>query len=120
MPKFVIDEDMPRSTGRLLKNNGYDIKDIRDFGLRGAKDKEIFQFAIGEQAALITSDMGFGNILHFPLGSHFGIVLVHFPNEISNDDINRELLERLSELSEENIHGHLIIIEPGKLRIKRK
>lgn len=42
MPRFVIDEDMPRSTGKLLQSHGYDVKDIRDYGLRGSKDKEIF------------------------------------------------------------------------------
>jgi len=120
MPRFVIDEDMPRSTGKLLKSHGYEVEDIRDFGLRGAKDEDIFRFAVDKQAVLVTADLGFGNILHFPLGSHFGIAIIHFPNETSNNDINRELLERISELSDEDIHGHLIVIEPGKIRIKKK
>ena len=30
MPKFVIDEDMPRSTGATLEKHGYDVKGIRD------------------------------------------------------------------------------------------
>lgn len=42
MPQFVIDEDMPRSTGKILKEQGYDVKDIRDYGLRGAADEEIY------------------------------------------------------------------------------
>lgn len=42
MPKFVIEEDMARSTGIMLKEHGYDVKDIRDHGLRGAEDKEIY------------------------------------------------------------------------------
>ncbi|MGR3302406.1 MAG: hypothetical protein ACUZ8I_07855 [Candidatus Scalindua sp.] len=29
MLKFVIDEDIPRSTGIILKGNGYDVLDIR-------------------------------------------------------------------------------------------
>jgi len=32
MPRFVIDEDMPRSTGKILREHGYDVKDIRDYG----------------------------------------------------------------------------------------
>jgi len=32
---------MPRSTGKVLKEHGYDAKDIRDYGLRGAPDEEI-------------------------------------------------------------------------------
>ena len=83
MLKLVIDEDMPRSTGKVLKDRGYEVKDIRDYGLRGANDGEVYQFAHKNQAVLITGDMGFGNILYFPIGSHFGIVIVHFPNEMT-------------------------------------
>lgn len=42
MPRFAIDEDMPRSTGRILKELGYDVKDIRDYGLRGAEDEVVY------------------------------------------------------------------------------
>jgi len=44
MAKFVIDEDMPRSTGKVLKGVGHDVKDIRDCGLRGARDEQIYDF----------------------------------------------------------------------------
>jgi uncharacterized protein with PIN domain len=53
MPKFVIDEDMPRSTGRILKQRGYDVRDIRDYGLRGAEDEEIYEFAQREKAVIL-------------------------------------------------------------------
>ena len=35
------------------------------------------------KAVLLTGDLGFGNLLHFPLGTHSGIFIAHFPNEIS-------------------------------------
>ena len=54
MPKFVIDEDIPRSTGRILKQRGYDVRDIRDYGLRGAEDEEIYKFAQREKAVILT------------------------------------------------------------------
>jgi predicted nuclease of predicted toxin-antitoxin system len=74
MPKFVVDEDMPRSTSRILKTKGYDVLDVRDCGLRGGSDEEVFKLAQKEKAVLLTGDLGFGNILHFPIGSHFGVV----------------------------------------------
>jgi len=40
MIKFVIDEDMPRSTARALAERGFECLDIRDYGLRGKSDKE--------------------------------------------------------------------------------
>ncbi len=120
MVKFVIDEDLPRSTERMLKEQGYEVKDIRDYGLRGAKDEEIFEFAQTEKSIILTGDSDFGNIFRFPLGRHFGIIVVHFPNEVSTTEINRQLLLRLKELSDDDFKGNLIIIEPMKMRIKRK
>lgn len=45
MLKFVIDEDVPRSTATILKSKGYEVLDVRDCGLRGKSDDEIFKFA---------------------------------------------------------------------------
>ncbi|MBN1841809.1 MAG: DUF5615 family PIN-like protein [Deltaproteobacteria bacterium] len=120
MPRFVIDEDMPRSTGMMLKEQGYDVKDIRDYGLRGAEDEEVYEFAQREEAVILTGDRGFGNILRFALGTHFGIVVANFPNEMSTTDMNRHLLEVLKDLSADDFKGNLIIVEPRKVRIRRK
>ena len=96
------------------------LKDIRDYGLRGAEDEKIYEFAQREKAVILTGDRGFGNILRFPLGSHFGIVVAHFPNEMSTTEINRRLVERFKDLSKDDFKGNLIIIEPRKIRIRRK
>ena len=119
MPTFAIDEDMPRSTGKVLKETGYEVKDIRDHGLRGADDDKIYQFAQNNQAVLITADLGFGNILRFPIGSHFGIVIARFPNEIPTSEINRQLVARFADLTDADFKGSLLIIEPGKVRIRK-
>jgi predicted nuclease of predicted toxin-antitoxin system len=120
MPKFVIDEDMPRSTSKVLKESGYVALDIRDHSLRGAEDHRIYQFSQENQAVLITGDLGFGNLLHFPLGSHCGIIVARFPNEMNTKELNRLLVERIRELTEDDCQGNLIIIEPGKMRIRKK
>ena len=120
MPKFVIDEDMPRSTAEILRGFGYEVKDIRDYGLHGADDEEVYQFTQNDQAVLITGDKDFGNILRFPIGSHFGIVIAHFPNEMTTNEVNRQLVERFRDFTEVDFKGNLIIIEPGKVRIRKK
>ncbi|MFH1950164.1 MAG: DUF5615 family PIN-like protein [Pseudomonadota bacterium] len=93
MPKFVIDEDMPRSAAAALVEEGYPVKDVRDHGYRGSSDAEIYRFAQDEEAILLTGDLGFGNILKFPLGQHFGIVVARFPNEMRPREINKEILD---------------------------
>jgi len=120
MFKFVIDEDMPRSTSSLLRDKGFEVLDVRDCGLRGSRDKEVFEFAQKEDAVILTGDLGFGNLLKFPVGSHSGIVIVHFPNEISAAELNNQISKELDNLTEDDLKGNLIILEPGKIRIRRR
>lgn len=72
MAKFVIDEDIARSTGKVLAETGHEIIDIRDQGLRGSEDEQIFRFAQSKKAILLTGDVGFGNLTKFPLGRPHG------------------------------------------------
>ena len=120
MIKFVIDEDMPRSTAKVLKEKGYEVLDVRDCGLKGKSDDEVFKFAQNQKAVILTGDLGFGNILHFPVGSHSGIVVAHYDNEISTSELNNQIMNAFDTLTEEDFKGNLIILEPGKIRIRRK
>lgn len=119
MVKFVIDEDISRLTGKVLEQSNYTVLDIRDYNLRGSNDDIIFKFAQDNSAVLLTGDLGFANILKFPLNSHYGIVVLHFPNAMSTSRINQILITSLSSLSEKDYPGNLIIIEPDRIRIKR-
>ncbi|WP_334111040.1 DUF5615 family PIN-like protein [Thermodesulfitimonas autotrophica] len=38
--RFLVDEDLPRSTAKALSAAGDEALDVRDVGLRGAKDRE--------------------------------------------------------------------------------
>lgn len=120
MRKFVIDEDMPRSTAHILRTSGCEVLDVRDYGLRGKSDEEIFNFAQQEKAVIVTGDLGFGNLLKFPVGSHRGILIAHFPNEISTSELNNQIIKAFDDLTEMDFKGNLVIIEPGKIRIRRK
>jgi predicted nuclease of predicted toxin-antitoxin system len=120
MPKFLVDEDMPRSTAKVLRDKGYEALDVRDCGLRGKSDNEVFAFAQMSSAVLITGDMGFANILHFPVGSHAGIAVAQFPNEMSPAEMNRQIITAFDSLSGADFQGNLIILDPGRMRIRRK
>jgi predicted nuclease of predicted toxin-antitoxin system len=87
--------------------------------LRGRKDAEVFRFAQQERAVLLTADLGFANILHFPPGTHTGIVVAHFPNEVPVAVVNDGIARALRGLAEADLRGNLVMIEPGKVRIRR-
>src|SRR3970040_260889 len=99
--KVVIDEDLPRLLADVLISLGFDVVDIRD------------------KAVLFSGDSGFSNILRFPLGTHYGIVILRFPNELPASQINKEMKRLLRRLKTSAYKGNLIIISPGKIRIRR-
>ena len=119
MIKFLIDEDMHRSIKGVLEAAGFQALDVRDCGLRGKSDKEVFDFAQKSGAVILTGDVGFGNIYRFPLGMHHGIVVAHYPNELSTFEMNKQIFQALEGLTEKDFARNLIILEPGKIRIRK-
>jgi predicted nuclease of predicted toxin-antitoxin system len=119
VPGFLIDEDMPRSTARVLSEAGYEATDVRDIGLAGHKDPEIFARAQATDAVLITADLEVANLLLFPLGSHAGIVVTRTPSRMSVGQVLDVLLRALESLAGQDLHGHLVIVEVGRTRVRR-
>lgn len=115
----VIDEDLHRSLAEPLTKLGFSVYDIRNHDLRGEPDSRIFKFAQEKQAILFSGDLGFSNILDFPLGEHFGICILRYPNEMSTQAINGEVLSSLSKLQAGDFQGNLVILSPGQIRLRR-
>lgn len=119
MWKFLIDEDMSRSTAVALRQAGYEAEDVRDIGLRGHSDQEVFERAQTQRAILVTADKGFANTLRFPLGTHSGIIVVRVPDVLPTWRVNEELLHALEELKGEDLTGLLVIVEVARIRVRR-
>jgi len=115
----IIDEDLPRKLGESLKKLRWEIKDIRDFNLSGKPDKEIIGFAKEYRAVLFSSDKDFANISKYSPKDYYGIVILDFPNEVSIDFILEETEKALINIPLKDFKGNLIIIEPGKIRIRK-
>ena len=119
MPRFLVDEDLPRSLARELRTSGADARDVRDVGLRGKADRAVFEFAVANHLVLLTADLGFANILRFPPGSHAGIAVARFPDELPTSAMNASIRAALDGISDEDLAGSLLIIEAGRIRLRR-
>jgi predicted nuclease of predicted toxin-antitoxin system len=115
--RFITDEDVPRSTARVLRDAGFDALDVRDVGLRGKSDQEVFEYAQSEKRLLITCDLGFSNILNFPPAKNHGILVARIPDSESIERFNHEILRAVQEV-DENLINHLAIVEVGKVRLR--
>ncbi|OGM18949.1 hypothetical protein A2685_01480 [Candidatus Woesebacteria bacterium RIFCSPHIGHO2_01_FULL_37_10] len=116
----VIDEDLPRSLSETLTSLGFDVVDIKDTQFRGKSDNLVFSFAQRSKAILFSGDLDFSNILSFPLGAHYGIVILRFPNEMSVKKINNETIRLLKMLKISDHKGILVILSPCKIRIRKE
>jgi predicted nuclease of predicted toxin-antitoxin system len=116
--RFLVDEDLPRTTAQVLSQANYPAEDVRDVGLRGHNDSEVFAYAQAHGRIVVSADKGFTNILRFPLGSHAGIVVVRVPDELPTAKMHQELLNGLASLSGETLAGALVIIEIGRVRVR--
>jgi predicted nuclease of predicted toxin-antitoxin system len=105
---------------RTLRAAGFEAKDVRDVGLRGHSDQEVFEAAQSRRLILLTADLDFSNTLRFPLGQHHGIFVARFPNDISSETLNRAILNAAQDLAAEDVRGAIVIIEPGRLRLRRR
>jgi predicted nuclease of predicted toxin-antitoxin system len=74
--KFILDENIPKAALALLAEYGHQAKDIRDTEWVGQDDSVILDFAIREQAMVITTDRDFFHTLQFTHPHHWGIVVI--------------------------------------------
>ncbi|MBM4047772.1 MAG: hypothetical protein FJ279_21930 [Planctomycetes bacterium] len=117
--RFLVDEDLPRGTEALLRSYGHEAKDVRDIGLRGAKDHQIAAHARSTGLCLVTGDQDFSDIRNYPPESYHGIVVLKVPNWATASfilNVLESFLQRHDLL--EQVPGRLAIVEPGWVRIR--
>jgi predicted nuclease of predicted toxin-antitoxin system len=117
--RFLIDEDLPRSLAPALRSAGFEAVDVRDAGLRGTDDALVFARSVEQRRWLLSGDLGFGDLRRFPLGSHSGIGIVRYPNEASPATVIAAVIDAVQSVGETEIEGGLMIIEPGRVRLRR-
>ncbi|MGB7309206.1 MAG: DUF5615 family PIN-like protein [Candidatus Acidiferrales bacterium] len=116
--KVKLDENLPFRLASVLTRVGHDVHTLRDEGLLGRSDKQIWERAQQESRFLITQDMDFSDSRKFAPGSHHGILLLRLrsPDRTS-------LVERVGELFQsENVrewNGCFVVATERKIRVLR-
>ncbi len=118
--RFLVDEDLPRSTDSLLRQHGHEAIDVRDIGLRGASDADIATYAQKHGLCLLSGDKDFADIRNYPPKEYSGVVVLHLPAKATSSTILFLLKSLLVQTEIVNqLNGKLAIIEPGRIRIRK-
>lgn len=116
--KFLLDANIPYSAKELFGAE-HEAFHVRNLNLQNADDTEIIGWAKENEAALISRDFDFANILNFPPAEYFGIVILKIPFFYNAEDINRVISNFLKEVDFSDIPRSTIIAEETRFRIRK-
>lgn len=117
--RFLIDADLPRSVKALLERYGHEAIDIRDIGMRSAKDPVIARHAQDHRACLLTGDFGFADIRNYPAEKYYGIVVLELPGDATASFIHHLIEQMLSQTQViARLPHRLAIVEAGRIRLR--
>ena len=86
MTTFLADESFPDPTAELVESWGYTVRKVRDEGLSGAKDPQVFEVAQRANWVLLTADKGFGDIRAYPPSIHVGVIVLRIaPKDVAEN-----------------------------------
>ena len=116
--KIKLDENIPQRIVGVLGEWGHDVETCLSEGLGGQPDDIVVNHLRGERRLLVTLDRGFSNIRQHPPGNLVGIVVIRLPRQIPGM-IEAALRGLLYRRSLEDITGCTVIVQPGRIRIRR-
>ena len=117
--RFLIDANMPRATRTALLVAGYESVDVRDVGMRTARDEQIAQHAKGNSLTIITRDRGFANSRKYPPKEYSGIVVINLPFEATAREVIsvvREFIERADMI--EQLPAKTVVVSKDRVQMR--
>src|SRR3972149_7427900 len=116
--KMLADENLFEPIIGYLKTTGNEVISVRDSGLSGASDGEIYKKACKENLVIITMDKDFTRMFRFPPANCGGIVVVKIYKRTVDETL--AIFKKFFGLvRSEDILKNLVIITPEGTRIRR-
>jgi predicted nuclease of predicted toxin-antitoxin system len=117
--EFKLDENLHPDGAQFLSDHGHDACTVKSEGLKGQGDDEIAAVCRAEGRVLITIDLDFADVRHYPPHEFAGIIVLRIHNESRSRVIT--VLNRLLDLfSREPLVGCLWIFDDYRVRIHGK
>ena len=115
--KFKLEENFGSRKQHLFQAYGHDVQTVRMQGLQGSSDVHLFEVCRVEQRCLVTLDLDFADVLHFPPSLTNGIVVIRLPRNPSLALLEQLVHQFLQTLSHMSIERRLWIVEPSRIRV---
>ena len=113
--RFLADENVSRLVIERLRNGGHDVISIAETR-PGAPDEDVFNAAESDGRILITEDRDFGEmVIRQRLGLR-GVILLEL-DRLSNA-LEADTVASVVSAHADRLFGNLVVIEPGRIRLR--
>ena len=113
MTKLLADENIPKETVNLLKEQGVDVISVQDFS-SGLSDRDILELANAKGRIVLTFDKDFGQIIFKEKYKSQGLILLRFVPE-SPQQISKRNLQLLA--TKIRIEKNVVVIKEDNVKV---
>lgn len=114
---FVIDMNLSPKWCDLLTAEGWQAVHWADIGDATATDSAIMEWAISQQAIVITLDLDFGAILAATKALGPSVVLIRTQDALP-ESIGTRLVQALHDVEQELLSGALVVFDEARSRVR--
>ncbi len=117
MIRILLDQDLPRTAAKILRNKGWNVLHTGDIGLSRATDRQILEYARNEKRVVITLDSDFHSILAVENAESPSVIRVR--REGLKGPELAEIIDKIwSEIQDPLAKGAMVTITENAIRIR--
>jgi len=118
LKRILLDQGLPRTAAKILKEKGWDVLHTGDIGLSRASDNEILEYARAEKRVIVTLDADFHAILAVANESEPSVVRIR--QEGLKGPALADLIENIwPSIIEQLKSGAIVSVTEKSIRIKK-
>ncbi|MGD9975724.1 MAG: DUF5615 family PIN-like protein [Desulfatirhabdiaceae bacterium] len=114
--KFLIDVGVGKRIERYLREEGYDIKAVRDIDSR-MEDENIIHTAVTENRMVVTMDKDFGELVYHGSMKHCGVLLLRLENATGTEKL--QIVKHIMKNYSSQIKDCFCVYQNDRFRIRR-
>ena len=116
--RLLLDQGLPRSAARLLRNQGIDTIHVGEIGLATARDNDILSYSHRDRRIIVTLDADFHLLLALSSARSPSVIRIRIEG-LRGEGLTILLQQVLKQCNEDLELGAVVTVQENRIRIRR-